>query len=150
VFDRTETTAVTHAGALAPGAPGRLAALGKVLFFDKNLSVNRKTACAFCHMPETGYQGGIEIVNETGVDQPGSVRTRFSLRKPPSAAYAAFSPPLRYRASTDGFVGGNFWDLGATGRRLTNSAAAQAQGSRDGSGDRHVRGVARGEPAARI
>jgi cytochrome c peroxidase len=129
MIDGAETAAVAHAGAVKPGAPGRLAALGKVLFFDANLSVNRNTACAFCHMPETGYQGGIEIVNETGVDEPGSVRTRFSLRKPPTAAYAAFSPPLYYRASTDDFVGGNFWDLRATGRRLTNPAASQAQGS---------------------
>src|SRR3984893_13248199 len=127
--DRTETAALASAFAVSPGAPGRLAALGKVIFFDKNLSVNRNTACAFCHMPQTGFQGDIEVINKNGVDQPGSVRTRFSARKPPSAAYAALAPPLYYRASSDDFVGGNFWDLRATGRRLRNPAASQAQGS---------------------
>ena len=33
---------------------------GKILFFDKELSVNRNEACAFCHMPQTGFQGAIE------------------------------------------------------------------------------------------
>jgi cytochrome c peroxidase len=37
-------------------------------------------------MPVTGFQGGIELINRTSVNQSGSVRTRFSLRKPPSAA----------------------------------------------------------------
>jgi cytochrome c peroxidase len=91
--DVNEATALTRAGRLTPGDPQAMATLGKVLFYDKNLSFNRNTACAFCHIPQTGYQGALEIVNRNGVDQPGSVRTRYSLRKPPSAAYAAFSPP---------------------------------------------------------
>jgi cytochrome c peroxidase len=127
--DSDETAALASAAKVSPGAPERLAALGKVIYFDKNLSVNRNTACAFCHMPQTGFQGFIEVINKNGVNQPGSVRTRFSLRKPPSAAYAALAPPLYYRASSDDFVGGNFWDLRATGRRLRNPAASQAQGS---------------------
>jgi cytochrome c peroxidase len=92
--DALEGEALTQAGQMYPGAPEAVVVLGKVLFFDKNLSVNRNTACGFCHIPETGFQGGIELINRTSVNQPGSVRTRFSLRKPPSAAYAAFSPPL--------------------------------------------------------
>lgn len=127
--DRYESAALASAAKTQPGAPGRLAALGKVLYFDKDLSVNHNTACAFCHMPQTGFQGAIELVNKVGVNQPGSVRTRFSARKPPSAAYAALAPPMYYRASSDDFVGGNFWDLRATGRRLQNAAASQAQGS---------------------
>lgn len=27
--------------------------LGKLLLFDKNLSVNKNEACSFCHMPDT-------------------------------------------------------------------------------------------------
>jgi cytochrome c peroxidase len=127
--DRTEASALAQVAKTTPGSHERVVALGKILFFDKNLSVNRNTACAFCHMPQTGFQGAIEIINKTTVDQPGSVRTRFGLRKPPSAAYAAFSPPLYYRASTEDFVGGNFWDLRATGLRLRNPAASQSQGS---------------------
>jgi cytochrome c peroxidase len=127
--DRYEAGALAAATKATPGSAHNVVVLGKLLYYDKNLSVNRNTACAFCHMPETGFQGAIEVVNKTIVDQPGSVRTRFSARKPPSAAYAALAPPLYYRASTDDFVGGNFWDLRATGLRLGNPAASQAQGS---------------------
>ncbi len=127
--DRTEASAIAQIPKTTPGSPERVVILGKVLFFDKNLSVNRNTACAFCHMPQTGFQGAIEIINRTTVNQPGSVRSRFSARKPPTAAYAAFSPPLYYRASTQDMVGGNFWDLRATGLRLRKPTAAQAEGS---------------------
>jgi cytochrome c peroxidase len=127
--DSHEAQAIAQIPHTAPGSSQRVVVLGKILFFDKNLSVNRNTACAFCHMPQTGFQGAIEIVNRIGVNQPGSVRTRFSARKPPSAAYAAFSPPLYYRASSQDMVGGNFWDLRATGLRLRIPSAAQAEGS---------------------
>jgi cytochrome c peroxidase len=127
--DQTEAATLRQAGVTTPGSSQQIVVLGKVLFFDKNLSVNRNTACAFCHMPQTGFQGAIETINRTTINQPGSVRTRFSLRKPPSAAYAALAPPLYYRASSGDMVGGNFWDLRATGVRLRNPAASQAQGS---------------------
>ncbi len=127
--DKHEREALAEASHVQPGDGHGMVALGKLLFFDKNLSVNRNTACAFCHNPETGFQGGIEIINRTTVNQPGSVRTRFSLRKPPTAAYAALAPPLYYRKSSGDFVGGNFWDLRATGLRLRNPAASQSQGS---------------------
>jgi cytochrome c peroxidase len=134
-IDKIENDAIARIPSLLPGSPERIPALGQILFFDKELSVNRNEACAFCHMPQTGYQGAIEAINLRGVAQPGSVRTRFSLRKPPSAAYAAFSPPLFY-ADEPGeakcvhcFIGGNFWDLRATGLRLQNPTAMQAEGS---------------------
>jgi cytochrome c peroxidase len=134
-IDAIEGDAIAGIPSLLAGSPQRLPALGKILFYDKELSVNRNEACAFCHMPQTGYQGAIESINLGGVAQPGSVRTRFSFRKPPSAAYAAFSPPLFY-ADKPGeakcvhcFIGGNFWDLRATGLRLQNPTAMQAEGS---------------------
>jgi len=95
-IDAIEEAAIAGIPSLLPGSPERLPALGKMLFFDQELSVNRNEACAFCHMPQTGYQGAIESLNLGKVAMPGSVRTRFSFRKPPSAAYAAFSPPLYY------------------------------------------------------
>ena len=127
--DMHEREAMAEAAHVQMGDRKGLVVLGKLLFFDKNLSVNRNTACAFCHNPETGFQGGVEIINRTTVNQPGAVRTRFSLRKPPTAAYAALAPPLYYRSSSGDFVGGNFWDLRATGLRLRNPAASQAEGS---------------------
>lgn len=133
--DSIEADALAAIPSLVPGSPERLPGLGKILFYDKALSVNRNQACAFCHMPQTGFQGAIESLNKAEVAQPGSVRTRFSLRKAPSAAYAAFSPPLLYADKpgeakcTHCFIGGNFWDLRATGLRLQNATAMQAEGS---------------------
>jgi cytochrome c peroxidase len=102
--------------------------LGKLLLYDKHLSVNHNEACAFCHMPETGFTGPVSELNRTTGSYPGSVRTRFSERKPQSHAYAPLSPVLHYNPGQGDLVGGNFWDMRATGRRLGNPAAEQAQG----------------------
>jgi cytochrome c peroxidase len=102
--------------------------LGKLMLYDKNLSVNRNEACAFCHMPETGFTGPVSELNQTTGSYPGSVRTRFSDRKPQSHAYAPLSPVLHYNPGQGDLVGGNFWDMRATGRRLGNPAAEQAEG----------------------
>jgi cytochrome c peroxidase len=102
--------------------------LGKLLLFDKNLSVNKNEACSFCHMPSADFTGPISILNQTTVSYPGSVRTRFGHRKPQSYTYATFYPVLQYNKSQQDFYGGNFWDLRATGYKLQNPAAEQAQG----------------------
>jgi Na+/proline symporter len=60
--------------------------LGKVIFYDKELSVRRNETCAFCHMPETGFSGPVSALNQTTVAYPGSVRTRFSARRPQCAS----------------------------------------------------------------
>jgi cytochrome c peroxidase len=102
--------------------------LGKLMLYDKNLSVNRNEACAFCHTPETGFTGPVSELNRTTGSYPGSVRTRFSQRKPQTHAYAPLSPVLHYNPGRGDLVGGNFWDMRATGRRLGNPAAEQAEG----------------------
>ncbi len=102
--------------------------LGKLLLFDKHLSVHQNEACSFCHTPETGFTRPIQSLNETTVSYPGSVRTRFSNRKPQSYMYAPFAPVLHYNALQGDFVGGNFWDMRASGYRLQNPSAEQAQG----------------------
>jgi cytochrome c peroxidase len=102
--------------------------LGKLLLFDKNLSVNKNEACSFCHMPSTDFTGPISILNRTTVSYPGSVRSRYGRRKPQSYTYATFYPALSYNKSQQDFYGGNFWDLRATGYKLQNPAAEQAQG----------------------
>jgi len=101
--------------------------LGKLLLFDKNLSVNRNEACSFCHMPDTDFTGPISVLNQTTVAYPGSVRQRFGHRKPQSYTYAPFYPVLQYNQTQEDFYGGNFWDLRATGYKLQNPAAEQAQ-----------------------
>jgi cytochrome c peroxidase len=126
-IDRIEAQTQAELDRGAPNAARRTMMLGKLLLYDKQLSVHRNEACAFCHMPETGFTGPISELNATTVAYPGSVRTRFSQRKPQTHAYAPFAPPLHYNANQGDFVGGNFWDMRATGIRLGNPAAAQAQ-----------------------
>jgi cytochrome c peroxidase len=106
----------------------RVELLGKLMLYDKQLSVNRNEACAFCHTSETGFTGPVSELNRTTGSYPGSVRTRFSNRKPQSHAYAPLAPVLHYNPERGDLVGGNFWDMRATGRRLGNPAAEQAEG----------------------
>ena len=102
--------------------------LGKLELFDRSLSVHKNESCSTCHMPNAGYTGASQILNETTVAYPGSVMGRFSARKPMSYNYATLAPVLHYNASQQDFYGGNFWDMRATGSRLQNAAAEQAQG----------------------
>jgi cytochrome c peroxidase len=101
--------------------------LGKSIFFDQNLSINQNQACAACHGPDVGFTGPIEAFNAAGAVYEGSIPGRFGDRKPPSAAYATLSP-IFYMDKKGLFVGGNFWDGRATGEKLGNPAADQAQG----------------------
>jgi cytochrome c peroxidase len=102
--------------------------LGKVMIYDRNLSVNGLVACATCHTPQDGFTGGSSLVNNTTVAFVGAVGDRASQRSPMSYAYAPFAPVLYYRSSTGDFVGGNFWDDRATGFVTGNPAADQALG----------------------
>ena len=100
--------------------------LGKNLFFDK-ISVPNNMACADCHAPRTGFTGPKAGINIHGAVYRGADGKSFGNRKPPSAAYATFSPVLHYIAGGV-FIGGNFWDGRATGEVLGNPAADQAAG----------------------
>jgi cytochrome c peroxidase len=112
--------------------------LGKLFIYDKKLSPFANIACATCHAPYAGFTGGTTIYNATTVSQPGGVpilnatppeaNVRFGPRKPQSYAYATFAPILHYNLAVADFYGGNFWDMRATGIRLANPAAEQAQG----------------------
>lgn len=104
--------------------------LGKSIFFDKDLSLNGNQACASCHAPEVGWTGPDAEINTLGSVYEGSVSGRFGNRKPPSSAYATFSPILHKEIHKKQllFVGGSFWDGRATGEKLGSPAADQAQG----------------------
>jgi cytochrome c peroxidase len=101
--------------------------LGKSIFFDDNLSINQNQACAVCHGPAAGWTGPLSDTNAGGAVYEGSIPGRFGDRKPPSAAYATQSP-IFHMDKKGLFVGGNFWDGRATGEKLGNPAADQAQG----------------------
>jgi cytochrome c peroxidase len=127
-LDRIENDTLRQIDQTALDRQGQVRTLGKLLLFDKHLSVNQDEACSFCHTPETGFTGPISSLNRTTVSYPGSVRTRFSNRKPQSYMYAPFAPVLHYNALQGDFVGGNFWDMRASGYRLQSPSAEQAQG----------------------
>ncbi|MET4279461.1 cytochrome c peroxidase [Bradyrhizobium sp. F1.2.2] len=127
-IDRIEAETIERLAAPPDNQIQQIELLGKLMLYDKDLSVNRNEACAFCHMPGTGFTGPVSELNRTTGAYPGSVRTRFSDRKPQSHAYAPLSPVLHYNPGQGDLVGGNFWDMRATGRRLGNPAAEQAQG----------------------
>ncbi|HYA07037.1 MAG TPA: cytochrome c peroxidase, partial [Xanthobacteraceae bacterium] len=58
---------------------------------------------------------------------PGSVRTRFKQRAPQSYGYSTLAPTLYFDQNKQDLVGGNFWDMRATGLRLGSASAEQAQ-----------------------
>ncbi len=101
--------------------------LGKSIFFDITLSINQNQSCAACHAPAVGWTGPDSVINAGGSVYEGSIPGRFGDRKPPSAAYATLSP-IFGQDKKGLFVGGNFWDGRATGEKLGNPAADQAQG----------------------
>lgn len=85
----------------------KLELLGKKIFFDDNLSTPSGQACASCHDASVGWSGPIEKFSKTGAVYEGALAGRFGNRKPPTAAYARFSPVL-HRTEEGDFVGGMF------------------------------------------
>jgi cytochrome c peroxidase len=111
--------------------------LGKLEIYDPNLSVNNNLACSFCHDPMAGFANGSSVLSiYTGGSNPGSVPitvsgaypdNRIAKRNPQSYNYSPYFPPLQFNTTQGDFYGGNFWDARATGYRLHNPAAEQAQ-----------------------
>ncbi len=102
--------------------------VGKKLFFDTNLSTPKGQSCASCHSPKTGFTGADSATNEAGAVSQGAVHGRFGNRKPPSAAYAGFSPALSFDSVDEVWSGGSFWDGRATGLSLGDPLVEQAMG----------------------
>ena len=82
--------------------------LGKLLYFDNNLSTPNKQSCASCHDPEFGFA---DPDQNLPVSQ-GVLPERFGNRNSPSAAYASYSPDFTsdYEDSQIFYYGGQFWD----------------------------------------
>jgi cytochrome c peroxidase len=102
--------------------------LGELMLFDKNMSPGRNQACTSCHMPYAGWSGPIPSVNLTMIAYPGTVHFRAGKRTAQRHTYAPFFPVLQFNQEQQLFFGGNFWDSRATGYRLRNPDAEQAQG----------------------
>jgi cytochrome c peroxidase len=117
-----------NGGVVAQGTPlAPMEELGRMLFFDTNLSSPPGQACAACHAPTVGFTGPDSMINATGAVYPGAIPTRFGNRRPPAAAYAN-GPVLYYDQEEELWIGGTFWDGRATGWTLGDPLAEQAQG----------------------
>src|ERR1700737_887560 len=102
--------------------------LGKLMNYDENMSPFRNVSCASCHMPYAAFGGPIPSVNLTMIAYPGTYHFRAGKRTAQRYAYSPWFPVLQYDATAGAFFGGNFWDSRATGYRLKNPDAEQAQG----------------------
>ncbi|WAK01532.1 cytochrome-c peroxidase [Methylobacter sp. YRD-M1] len=125
----------TSAAALTP-----LEQLGKNVFFDKISTPSNKQACVSCHDPTVGWVLPDSDINNTIVVAPGAAPQALGRVKPPSNAYAIFSPPFSFQrldnfeaivepAQTEALIGRNFqggtlWDGRAEGFGKTDPSAA--------------------------
>ena len=80
--------------------------LGKLLFFDTNLSYPTGRSCASCHSPATGFADP----NRINPVSTGAVNDVCGNRNAPTVAYCSHSPAFHYDAASGSFVGGQFWD----------------------------------------
>jgi cytochrome c peroxidase len=85
--------------------------LGRLLYFDENLSEPAGQSCASCHDPDFGFADpdrGLPV-------SEGVIPGLFGGRNSPSAAYAMYAP-VRYFDEDEGlWIGGQFWDSRASG-----------------------------------
>lgn len=85
------------------------AELGKILFFDPSLSMNRTESCATCHDPARAFTDGRQTASD-GATSLGDDGHSFGNRNAPTATYASASPPFHYDEALGQYVGGQFWD----------------------------------------
>jgi len=90
--------------------------LGKLLFFEKNLSTPPGQDCSACHDPELAFADPEKDLPVSKGASPGLYGNRNDM----TISYAAFVPPLHRNEDEGIWVGGLFWD----GR--VNSLAEQA------------------------
>lgn len=102
--------------------------LGKMMYQDKDFSLNATQSCQTCHHRVAGFADPtnsrdpyytVVSLGDDGVSVGG--------RNAPTAAYAGYSPILQQDA-TGAYFGGMFWDGRATGWTLKDPLAEQAQG----------------------
>jgi cytochrome c peroxidase len=111
-LSRANTPPLPSAATSAP-EPNQAAreALGKRIFFDKNLSEPAGTSCASCHDPARGFAGnnGSKLGVALG-SRPG----HFAARNTPSVMYLKFARPFHLHWEEDAPLvdayGGFFWD----------------------------------------
>lgn len=101
--------------------------MGRHVYMDKDLSLNRTQSCATCHHRTAGFAdptnsrdpyNTMVSLGDDGISKGG--------RNAPTSAYAGFSPILHKVGGE--YYGGMFWDGRMTGDVLGDPLAEQAQG----------------------
>ena len=97
-----------------------LIALGKSLFSDQNLSLNRQQSCASCHNPDHAFvDDRLDGEGKVAAVSVGDDGVSLGDRNAPTAMYAAFSPNFKQGTRTrfntklddySGYLGGQFHD----------------------------------------
>jgi len=80
--------------------------LGKLIFFDINLSEPAGQSCASCHDPNSGFA---DPDRQLPVSE-GVIAGRFGVRNALSAGYTKFTPAFTLGESPMAVQGGQFWD----------------------------------------
>ena len=118
--------------AAPPAQDSALVALGRALFFDKELSGNRDIACATCHEPATAMEDGQALAVGTGGTGVGPSRIpgagrAFVPRNAPSLLNVALGLPYVFLdGRISGFNGSFITPAGAALPPVSNIVAAQA------------------------
>ena len=119
---------IVAVGAVSAAGLTQMEQLGKIMYQDKDFSLNATQSCKTCHHHVAGFADPtnsrdpyftVVSLGDDGVSKGG--------RNAPSAAYAGYSPVLQQDANGE-YVGGMFWDGRATGWTLDDPLAEQAQG----------------------
>lgn len=85
--------------------------LGKLLFFDRNLSSPAGQSCACCHDPGAGFADP----NCNSPVSTGVLPDRCGNRNAPTISYCANTPDFHYDATLGEYIGGQGWDGRNTG-----------------------------------
>jgi hypothetical protein len=85
-IDRIETESLDKSRTTSLDGFQQITLLGKLIFYDAQLSVNRNEACSFCHMPETTSRDRSVVSTRRPYRIPGrfardSVRAGLKLRR---------------------------------------------------------------------
>ena len=102
--------------------------LGKLIFYDQHLSVRRNEACAFCHMPETGFSGPVSALNQTTVSYPGSIRDALRRPESPNSHLRQLRARITLQRAPRRSGGRSLLGHARDGLRLNSPLAEQAQG----------------------
>lgn len=104
--DHSEKDRASVEGSIPDTALSTKEYLGKLLFFDRNLSTPSGQACSDCHEPAFAFT---DPETELPVSR-GAIPDVYGSRNDMTVAYSAFIPPLHFDEEEGIWVGGLFWD----------------------------------------